>query len=62
MSRNNEYNKKLTRLFVPSNTLFKSIGADLSRQANMGIPQQINFIEQLEGGNGATTCFIVEKQ
>ena len=35
---------------------------DLSRQTNMNIPQQINFVEKLEEDNGATMLFVSEKQ
>ena len=40
----------------------KLIGIDLSRQANMCIPEQINFTGKLEEDDGATVFFIAEKQ
>ena len=35
---------------------------DLSRQTDTSISQQINFVEKLEEGDGATMFFIAEKQ
>ena len=39
----------------------RGIGIDLSRQANMTIPQQINFVGKLKE-NDATIFFVAEKQ
>ena len=39
----------------------KRIGIDLSRQANMSTPQQINFIGKLEEDDGAKMFFIAIK-
>ena len=39
----------------------KRIGMDLSRQANMSTPQQINFIGKLEEDDGAKMLFIAIK-
>ena len=41
---------------------YKFIGIDLSRQANMTIPQQIHFIRKLEEDDSAAIFFITEKQ
>ena len=41
---------------------YKIIGVDLSRQTNISIPQKINFTGKLEEDDGATMCFIAEKQ
>ena len=41
---------------------YKLIGIDLSKQANMSIPQQINFIGKLEEDDGPAMFFIAEKQ
>ena len=41
---------------------YKLNGIDLSRQANIPIPQQVSFTVKLEGDNGATRFFIAEKQ
>ena len=43
-------------------TITNIIGTDLSREKNKGIPQQINFVEQLEEDDGAAMFFISEKQ
>ena len=39
----------------------KRIGIDLSRQANISTPQQINFIGKLEEDDGAKMFFIAIK-
>ena len=41
---------------------YKHIDIDLSRQTNMNISQQVNFIGKLEEDDGATLFFIAEKQ
>ena len=41
---------------------YNPIGIDLSRQINMIIPQQINFIEKSKEYDGATMLFFAEKQ
>ena len=33
----------------------------VSRQINISIPQKINFVGKLEGGDGETMFFITEK-
>ena len=64
MSRNDEklYNRKLINYFSCHQNSYKFIAFGLSRQTNVSIPQQINFIENLEEDNGATMFFIAEKQ
>ena len=59
MSRNDGY---ITRhLLDYSYHQIYFIGIDLSRQANTGIPQQINFMEKLEEANGAKKDFYLLK-
>ena len=41
---------------------YKFIGIDLSRQTNTSIPQQINFVGELEKDRGAAMFFIAERQ
>ena len=41
---------------------YELIGIDLSRQKNMNIPQEINFVEKLEEDDGVTMFLIAEKQ
>ena len=60
--------RNINRLFVLSfknggnQNYYRLIGKDLSRQTNMSIPQQINFVGKIEKDNGATMFFIAEKQ
>ena len=39
---------------------YKLIGIDLSRQANINIPQQINFTGKLEENDGATSFLLLK--
>ena len=41
---------------------YKLIGIDLSRQKNLSIHQQINFVGKLDKDDGETMFFIAEKQ
>ena len=41
---------------------YKLIGIDLSRQINMTIPQQVNFIGKLSEDNDTSMFFVAEKQ
>ena len=41
---------------------YKLIGIDLSRQKNTSIPQKMNFVGNLEKGDGATMFFNSEKK
>ena len=62
MSKNDDYTTgNLLDLSYHEN-YYKLIGIDLSRQANMNIPQQINFTGKLEEDDGATMFLIPEKQ
>ena len=41
---------------------YKRVGLDWSRQANTSILKQINFFGKLVEDDGATMCFISEKE
>ena len=41
---------------------YKLIDIDLSKEININIPQQTNFIENLEEDDGGTMFFIAKKQ
>ena len=62
MSRNDDYTTGNLLDFSYHQNYYKLIGIDLSRQTNMSIPQQINFVGKLEEDDGATMFFIAEKQ
>ena len=62
MLRNDDYATGNLLDYLDHQSYHKSIGIDSSRQANMNIPQQINFTGKLEEGDGATKFFIAEKQ
>ena len=62
MSRNNDYTTGNLLDYLYHQNYYKLIGINLLRQTNKGIHQQINFVEKLEEGNGATMFFIAEKQ
>ena len=61
MSRNGDYTtrKLLDYLYQK---YYKLIVIDSSKQRNMSIPQQVNFVEKLEEDNGAKMFFITEKK
>ena len=62
MSRNDDYvTGNLLDYFYHHNH-YTLICLDLSREANMSIPQQINFVGKLEKDDGATMFLITEKQ
>ena len=61
MSRN-DYTTENLLDYLYYQKYYKLIGIDLSRQTNMSIPQQINFIGKLEEYDGGTMFFIAEKQ
>ena len=48
MSRNNYYTAGNLLDYFYHQNYFKLIGIDVSRQTNMSIPQQINFVGKLE--------------
>ena len=62
MSRNDDYATGNLLDFSYHQNYYKFIGIDLSRQINTNIPQQINFVGNLEEDDGATMFFIAEKQ
>ena len=62
MPRNDDYTTGNLLDFSYHQNSYKFIAIGLSRQTNVSIPQQINFIENLEEDNGATIFFIAEKQ
>ena len=51
MSRNTNYTTENLLNYLYHQKYYKLIGIDLSRQINMIIPQQINFIIKLENGD-----------
>ena len=62
ISRSNDYITGNLQDYFYHINYYKFIGIDLSRQANVSIPQQINFTQKLKENDGATMFFIVEKQ
>ena len=61
MSRNDDYTTGNLLDFSYHQNYYKLTGTDLSKQRNMSILRQINFVGKLEGHDGATMCFIAEK-
>ena len=61
MSKNDDLTTGNLLDYLYHQSYYKLIGIDLSRQINTSIPQQINFKGKLEGDDGATMIFIVEK-
>ena len=59
MSRNDDYTTWSLLVFSYNQNYYKLSGIDLSRQS---IPQQIIFLEKLQGVEGATKFFTVENQ
>ena len=57
MSRNNDYTTRNLLDYLYHQSYYKLIGVDLSRQANISIPQQINFTVKLEEDDGAAMFF-----
>ena len=62
MLRNDTYTTENLLDYLYHLKYYKLISIGLSRQANMCIPQKINFVQKLEEGDGATMFFIAEKQ
>ena len=62
MSRNDDYTTGNLLDYLYHQKYYKLIGIDFSRQTNVSIPQQINFVEKLEEDDGAAMFFIAEKQ
>ena len=61
MSRNDDYTTGSLLDFSYHQNYNKLIGIDLSRQTNMCIPQQINFIRQLGEDDCAVMFFVLLK-
>ena len=62
MSRNNEYTIGNLLDFAYFKENYRLIAIDVSKQAKLKDPQQINFIGKLENQvHGATMFFIIEK-
>ena len=57
MSRNSDYTTGNLLDCLYHQNYYKLIDIDLSRQTNMSIPQQINFVEKLEDDDGAIIFF-----
>ena len=58
ISRNDNYTTGNLLDYLYHQKYYKLISTDLSRQKNMSIPQQINFIGKLEEGGGGTMFFL----
>ena len=61
MLRNDDYASGKLLNFPYHQNYCKLIDTDLSRQTNTRIPQQINFIGNLEEDDGEVMIFIAEK-
>ena len=61
MSNNSDYTTGNLLDFSYFKENCKLIAIDLSKQTKLKDPQQINFIEKIDKGNGATMFFIIEK-
>ena len=61
MSNNNDYTTGNLLEFAYFKKNYKLIAIDLSKQAKLKDPQQINFIGKLLKNTGATMFFIIEK-
>ena len=61
MSRDNDYTSENV-LDLYHQNYYKLTGIDLSRQANISIPQQINFTKNIGEDDGETIFFMAEKQ
>ena len=62
MPRNYDYATWNLLDYLYHQKYYELIGIDLSRQKNMSIPQEINFVEKLEEDDGVTMFLIAEKQ
>ena len=61
MSNNNDYTTGNLLYFGYFQENYKLIAIDLSKQAKLKDPQQINFIGKLSRKSGETMFFIIEK-
>ena len=59
ISKNDVYTTENLLDYLYHQNYCKFTGIDLSRQTNMSIRQQINFIGKLEEYDGVTICFIL---
>ena len=62
MSRNDDSKTGNVLEYLYYQNYYKLIAIDLSRQTNMSITQQINFVGRLEEVDAATMFLIAEKQ
>ena len=62
ISQNDDYTTGNLLAFSYHQNYYKLIGIDLSRQTNISIPHQINFVGKSEEDDGALIFFIAEKQ
>ena len=62
MARNDDYTTENFLDYLHHQKCCKLTGIDLSRQTNISIPQEINYVGKLEEDDGATTFSIAEKQ
>ena len=63
MSSNDNYTTGNLLDYLYHQKYYKLIGINLSRQTSTRIPQQINFVGELEEDDGgATMLFLAEKQ
>ena len=62
MSGNDDYKTGNLLDYLYHQNYYKLIGIDLSRQINMTIPQQVNFIGKLGQDNDTSMFFVAEKQ
>ena len=62
MSRNDDSKTGNVLEYLYYQNYYKLIAIDLSRQTNMSITQQINFVGRLEEDDAATMFLIAEKQ
>ena len=60
MSNNNDYTTGNLLDFAYFKENYKLIAINLSKQAKLKYPQQINFIGKLLANTGATISFIIE--
>ena len=57
MSRNDDYTTGNLLDYLYHQKYYRSIGTDLSRETNLSILQQINFVGKLEEDDGLTIWF-----
>ena len=60
MSRNDDHT--IGNFYFYHQQFYRLICIDLSRQKSKSIPQQVNFVDKIEQGDGVTMFFIAEKQ